>query len=152
MSESETTLFFTKLSVSARVPEKKSSGAAGYDIYSLHGGTILPSKQDLVPTGIAMVLPQGCYGRIAPRSGLSLRGIHVGAGVIDADYRGEIKVILYNFSDTPFHFHPGERIAQLILEKIYTDETCVVISKETFEKEHTNTSRGSGGFGSTGSS
>jgi dUTP pyrophosphatase len=83
-------------------------------------------------------------GRVAPRSGLAVKhSIHTGAGVIDADYRGEVKVILFNFSDIDFEIKEGDRIAQLILEKIYTPEIEVVPVLE-------ETVRGDGGFGSTG--
>jgi dUTP pyrophosphatase len=83
-------------------------------------------------------------GRVAPRSGLAVKhSIHTGAGVIDADYRGEVRVVLFNFSDIDFEIKEGDRIAQLILEKIYTPEVEVVPVLEA-------TVRGAGGFGSTG--
>jgi len=83
-------------------------------------------------------------GRVAPRSGLAVKhSIHTGAGVIDADYRGEVKVVLFNFSDIDFEIKEGDRIAQLILERIYTPDVKVVPVLET-------TVRGDGGFGSTG--
>ena len=95
-------------------------------------------------TGISVAIPEGCYGRIAPRSGLAVkRFIDVGAGVIDADYRGEIGVVLFNHSDEDFVVKPGDRIAQLILEKI---ETPTVKEAE----ELPDTKRGTDGFGSTG--
>ena len=72
----------------------------------------------LVKTGLAMALPPGCYGRVAPRSGLALKKfIDVGAGVIDSDYRGKLGVILFNFSNEDFVINMGDRIAQLIFEK-----------------------------------
>merc|ERR1711935_1011648 len=71
-----------------------------------------------IPTGIAMAIPEGNYGRIAPRSGLAAKhSIDVGAGVIDSDYRGEVKVLLFNLSDVDFNLKANERIAQLIIEK-----------------------------------
>jgi dUTP pyrophosphatase len=83
-------------------------------------------------------------GRVAPRSGLAAKhSIDTGAGVIDADYRGEVKVILFNFSDTDFAIKEGDRIAQLIIERIYTPEVAVVEKLE-------ESVRGGGGFGSTG--
>lgn len=83
-------------------------------------------------------------GRIAPRSGLAAKhSIDTGAGVIDYDYRGPVKVILFNFSDTPFSISTGDRIAQLVLERIVTPEVSVV-------QELKETARGGGGFGSTG--
>lgn len=83
-------------------------------------------------------------GRVAPRSGLAAKhSIDTGAGVIDADYRGEVKVILFNFSETDFAIKEGDRIAQLVIERIYTPEVVVVEKLET-------SVRGAGGFGSTG--
>jgi dUTP pyrophosphatase len=83
-------------------------------------------------------------GRVAPRSGLAAKhSIDTGAGVIDADYRGEVKVILFNFSDTDFAIKEGDRIAQLVIERIYTPEVVVVEKLEA-------SVRGAGGFGSTG--
>ena len=91
-----------------------------------------------------MALPPGCYGRIAPRSGLALKKfIDVGTGVIDADYRGEVGVILFNFGKEDFVVNMGDRIAQLIFERIKTP-----IVKEINELEGTD--RGAGGYGNTG--
>jgi dUTP pyrophosphatase len=128
----------------AYAPSRATEGSAGYDIQSIEGGYIPPMGRLLVRTGIAVEVPAGTYGRVAPRSGLSVRhGIHVGAGVIDRDYRGEIKVLLVNLGYEEFRFNKGDRIAQLILEKIHTP---IVIVRD----ELSNTNRGDGGFGSTG--
>lgn len=129
----------------ARVPSRKSPQAAGYDITAAEEAQVPPRGRTLVSTGLAVALPDGCYGRIAPRSGTSSKhGIETGAGVIDADYRGEVKVLLYNHSDEAFPVHSGDRIAQLILEKIDTSEVVVATTNLP------ETSRGSSGFGSTG--
>lgn len=86
----------------------------------------------------------GIDGRVAPRSGLAAKhSINTGAGVIDADYRGEVKVILFNLSDNDFVIKEGDRIAQLVIERIYTPEVVVVEKLE-------ESVRGAGGFGSTG--
>ena len=91
-----------------------------------------------------MAIPLGNYGRIAPRSGLAAKHmIDVGAGVIDADYRGEVKVLLFNLSDTDFQVNAEDRIAQIIIEK-YTPTQIVEV------EELSETNRGEGGFGSTG--
>ena len=91
-----------------------------------------------------MAIPVGNYGRVAPRSGLSVKNfIHVGAGVVDSDYRGELKVLLYNFSDVDFIVNAGDRIAQLIIEKYTPTDVEEVVELEL-------TIRGEGGFGSTG--
>ena len=97
----------------------------------------------MVSTGIAIQLPEGCYGQIAPRSGLSMKGIDVGAGVIDEDYRGEIKVLLRNSSDEEVRLDSSERIAQLLVLPVMYPE---VVTGEPLE----STERGDKGFGSSG--
>ena len=129
----------------AQIPTKGSEHSAGYDLYSCCNALIYPQERMLIKTGIVLEIPEGFYGRIAPRSGLALKnGIDVMAGVIDSDYRGEIGVILYNTDkNTPFHIKIGDRIAQLIIEKYYTFDLQ--------QAEDLNVSeRGTGGFGSTG--
>lgn len=89
-------------------------------------------------------MPPGTYGRIAPRSGLASKHfLDTGAGVIDADYRGEVKVLMFNFSEVDYDVKQGERVAQLVLERIVTPEVLVVEKLE-------ESVRGAGGFGSTG--
>jgi dUTP pyrophosphatase len=101
-------------------------------------------SRELISTGIAVQIPPGSYGRIAPRSGLAYKHfIDVGAGVVDSDYRGEVKVLLFNFNDRAFRVSYGDRIAQLIIEK-YTP--TVIQEVETLDESQ----RGEGGFGSTG--
>ena len=106
---------------------------------------VVPARgKALISTGLAMSIPAGNYGRIAPRSGLAAKHmIDVGAGVIDADYRGEVRVLLFNLSDVDFTVKAEDRIAQIIIEK-YTP--CELVEVE----ELTATVRGAGGFGSTG--
>ncbi|RCN31640.1 deoxyuridine 5'-triphosphate nucleotidohydrolase, domain protein [Ancylostoma caninum] len=97
-----------------------------------------------VSTGLQVELPYGYYGRVAPRSGLAAKNfIDVGAGVVDSDYRGELKVLLFNFGSTDFEVKKGDRIAQLICERI---AHCTFMQCESL----TDTTRGAGGFGSTG--
>jgi dUTP pyrophosphatase len=128
----------------ARLPTLGSDGAAGFDLYSVDNIEILPNSRKLVSTGISIKLPVGVYGRVAPRSGLAVKnGIHVGAGVIDSDYRGEIKVLLFNLSNEKFTIRTGDRIAQLICEHYETPPLKLV-------SELSSTERGVGGFGSTG--
>ena len=94
-----------------------------------------------------MAIPIGNYGRIAPRSGLAAKNsIDVGAGVIDSDYRGEVKVLLFNLGDVDFAIKPKDRIAQLIIEKY----TITELEKLEDHQELSSTVRGEGGFGSTG--
>jgi len=137
-------LRWAKLSESAKAPTRGSAKAAGYDLYSAEEATIEPGKRKLVATDIQIEVPSGCYGRVAPRSGLAVKhGIDVGAGVVDEDYRGNVKVLLFNFGDTEFKVAPGDRIAQLVLERIiYADLEELPSLDET--------ARGAGGFGSTG--
>lgn len=132
------------LDTCAKLPVRASTGAAGYDLHALNDGVIEARSQSGIKTGIAIAVPDGHYGRIAPRSGLAFRDkLDVMAGVIDSDYRGEVVVILFNHSDKPFSFKSGDRIAQLILEKCSTPPVKLVDDLD-------NTSRGEGGFGSTG--
>lgn len=104
---------------------------------------VISTGSYLVSTGISVAIPHDCYGRVASRSGLAMKGIEVGAGVIDSDYRGEVKVLLRNLGGFPFEVKHGDRIAQLIIENIITPDVTEV-------KDLDQTVRGSGGFGSTG--
>lgn len=132
------------LTDSAQVPARQSEGAAGYDIFSDENIALFPGERKLVSTGIALVVPNSYYGRIAPRSGMAVKKkIDVGAGVVDSDYRGEVKVLLLHNGRDVEHIKKGDRIAQLILEKIGFSEIEVV-------EELPDTVRGDGGFGSTG--
>lgn len=134
---------------SAALPTKGSPGAAGYDVYSTEKVTIPSGERQLVNTGIRMRIPSGLYGRIAPRSGLAVRnGIDIGAGVIDSDYRGEIKVLLINNGKESVAFESGTRIAQIVFERIESPTFYPYTSDEFDAKD--DTTRGSGGFGSSG--
>ncbi|EJD54099.1 dUTP diphosphatase [Auricularia subglabra TFB-10046 SS5] len=137
-------LLIKKLSDKARTPTRGSSLAAGYDLYSAERKIVPARGKALVDTQLSIAVPAGTYGRVAPRSGLASKHmIDTGAGVIDADYRGTVFVLLFNYSDSDFQIEEGDRIAQLILERIVTPEVVEVQDLE-------ETLRGSGGFGSTG--
>lgn len=139
-----TALKFAKLSEKAFTPVRGSKQAAGFDLFSAYPYVIPSHGKILAKTDIQIALPDGCYGRVAPRSGLAHKHfIDVGAGVIDQDYRGNVGVIMFNFGDTDFKVEQGDRIAQLILERIFIPDI------EEFQSLD-NTERGSGGFGSTG--
>lgn len=130
------------------LPQYATTHSAGMDLKAnTHEDiTIEPLKRVLVPTGLHIELPEGYEAQIRPRSGLAAKhgiGIVNSPGTIDADYRGEIKIILVNLSDQPFVLVPGERIAQMIVAKFERVEW--VLSDELGESE-----RGQGGFGSTG--
>ena len=129
--------------VGGQLPTKGSDKAAGLDLHATKTSTIPPGERALVPTGIKVKLPPGTYGRVAPRSGLALKGIDVAAGVIDRDFRGEIQVVLVNNSSSSFIISVGDRIAQLIIERIATVD---IIKVDTLDP----TSRGDRGFGSIG--
>lgn len=132
-------------------PTVGSKYSAGLDIATPYDFTLPPLSiingggvgRMIINTGFKIELPPQTYGRIAPRSGLAVKRIDVGAGVIDNDYRGEIGVILYNYSTEPKEFKKGDRIAQLIITPYITP--IVEIKDELDETE-----RGCGGFGSTG--
>ena len=149
---------FIKTSRFSVTPTKASSGDAAYDLYSVSSTYLYPMERKVISTGLIMEIPEGYYGRIAPRSGLAIKhGIDVLAGVIDSSYRGDVGVILINLDpvtpDTEFEkvFGPqerygistGDRIAQLIIEK------CHDVEWNECQKLGT-TNRGEGGFGSTG--
>jgi len=132
------------LNSNAVVPTRGTPNSAGLDISSSESTEIPSRKWKAISTGLSISVPADCYARIAPRSGLAYKfGIDVFAGVVDSDYTGEVKVILMNNGDEPFKVNIGDRIAQIIFEKIFTDGFVEV-------EELNSTQRGSGGFGSTG--
>jgi len=137
-------LSFKRLDPRATLPWRGSASAAGLDIYAIDDLTIPPKQRTLARTGLAVAIPEGYYGRLGPRSGLATKkGLDVLAGVIDADYRGEIGCLLYNSGDETIHLPAQSKICQLIIEKIITP-TAV------WADEISDTDRGGGGFGSTG--
>ncbi|EJD00797.1 dUTP diphosphatase, partial [Fomitiporia mediterranea MF3/22] len=137
-------LLIKRLSDRAFLPTRGSAFAAGYDLYSAEKKVVPARGKALIDTQISIAVPLGCYGRVAPRSGLASKFmIDTGAGVIDSDYRGTVFVLLFNLSETDFEVKEGDRIAQLIIEKI---ETPDVVEVDDLEE----TLRGAGGFGSTG--
>ena len=106
------------LSPKAIVPIRATSGSIGYDLYATNNLTVPKQLNALIPTRLAMTPPKDCYIRIAPRSGLALKKyIQVGAGVVDPDYTGEIKVILFNQGKNDFEVKQGDKVAQIVLEQ-----------------------------------
>jgi len=152
---------YSTLNPEAKEPFRANPSDAGYDLFSTQYETLEPFQRKLISTGINIEIPDGFYGRIAPRSGLACKkGIDVLAGVIDSGYRGEIKVLLINFNLEGYNFKPsafeamfgsmnkldikpGDRIAQLIIEKCHPIEWKKM---KTLDTSH----RGHGGFGSSG--
>lgn len=138
---------FAKSHEDAITPTRGSSGAAGYDLYAMEEYEIDHGERVMIDTGIVVEVPDGHYGRIAPRSGLAAKhGIDVLAGVVDSDFRSSLRVILINHGNTRFYVSKGDRVAQLVFEKILIPQGLEEVSIE----ELTATERGEGGFGSTG--
>ena len=135
-----------KIDVDAHIPTKAHKDDAGWDLYSNQNAIVYPGEKTVIKTGIALAIPRGYYGRIAPRSGLAVKnGINVLAGVVDAGYRNEIGVVLINHHmDNQFAIAKGDRIAQIIFERVDPFELEEIL--EFFD----NTHRGMGGFGSSG--
>ena len=132
------------LSPKGKVPIRSTTLAVGYDLYSAEELQIAPLSRSLVSTAIAILVPPGTYGRIAPCSGLSVKNsIDIGAGVIDADYHGPVKILLINHANAPFQVKEGDRVAQLVLECVQTPDTATVDALP-------ETGRGEQDFGSTG--
>lgn len=146
------TLSCVRLHTDAFLPERKSVHAAGYDLHwcasmesEMKSKVLGPWSVVTMATGLAMSIPEGHYGRIAPRSGLALKGVSVEAGVIDSDYRGHVEIVLSTHG-LPVEVNNGDRIAQLIIERISTPEVVEVKNVD----ELSRTDRGKSGFGSTG--
>ncbi|HYO99906.1 MAG TPA: dUTP diphosphatase [Pyrinomonadaceae bacterium] len=137
-------LKFLRLHPAAKLPARASARAAGLDLCSVEDVTLAAGARAAVRTGLSVAIPEGFYGRIAPRSGLAVNyGLDVLAGVIDSDYRGEILCALVNHGHETFALEAGQRIAQLIIEAIITPEPAWADALD-------ETARGAGGFGSTG--
>lgn len=138
---------FKKLVDTAVIPKYHTSGAAGVDLHSVVQIAIAPGARELIKTGLSVAIPAGWEGQVRARSGLALKhGIMVlnGPGTIDADYRGEIGVILHNTSESfVFEIKPGDRIAQLVFAPARQLNIREVTDLDATE-------RGEGGFGSTG--
>jgi dUTP pyrophosphatase len=133
-----------KLTENAYIPVRSSEYAAGLDLFSPIDTLINPGERQLIKLDISIKLDSYTYGHILPRSGLALKhGIHVGAGIIDSDYRGNVGVLLFNLSDSPFVISKGDRIAQMVVKKY---EYLIPLEVDQLDE----TLRGSGGFGSTG--
>jgi dUTP pyrophosphatase len=139
------------LSKAAIIPEKRSSGAAGFDLFSAEPVWIPPGERKLVRTNIALEIPRGFEGQIRPRSGLAFtHGVTVlnTPGTIDCDYRGDVGVLLINHGSAGFQVSPGDRIAQLVFKNVNMD--IKLFDAAEIKIPLSCTDRGSGGFGSTG--
>lgn len=143
MSQNNSTLPVQLLNEHARLPIRAHQDDAGLDLCSVEDRKIEPGQGTLIGTGIAVALPPGHVGLIADRSSMAKKGLKTAGGVIDAGYRGEIKVIFWNLSHETLEIQKGDRIAQLLILPVATPQTEAVESLDT-------TQRGEGGFGSTG--
>ena len=132
-----------KIHQDAKLPFYHHKGDAGMDIFSCDDCVLEAGETKPIPTGIQIAVPDGYVGLIWDKSGVSLKGIHRLAGVVDSGYRGEVKVVLTNLGDKPFVVEKGMKIAQLLIQKI---EEVEVVEAEELD----GTSRGEKGFGSTG--
>ena len=133
-----------RLTSTATIPTRGSEQAAGLDLYADNEHTVLPNCVSVVPTGIAMAIPDGFVGLVWPRSGLACKhGVQTLAGVIDSDYRGELKVALTTCTKTTMRIEQGDRIAQMLIVPVSMLECVEVDSLD-------DTERGAAGFGSTG--
>jgi dUTP pyrophosphatase len=127
----------------AKLPVYGHPGDAGLDLFSVADRDIAPGEVFAVPTGIQVAVPAGHVGLVWDKSGLSLKGVHRLAGVVDAGYRGEVQVVMINLGDAPFAVKKGMKIAQLLVQPV---AAVAVVEAGSLD----DTSRGQGGFGSTG--
>ncbi|MFQ5720918.1 MAG: dUTP diphosphatase [Candidatus Aminicenantales bacterium] len=127
----------------AKLPSYSHQGDAGLDVFSVVDCTLKSQEVRAIPTGIQMAIPKGFVGLVWDKSGLSLKGVHRLAGVIDSGYRGEVKVVMVNLSQQPFEIKKGMKIAQILIQPV---TGVKVVEVEELEK----TARGEKGFGSTG--
>jgi len=132
-----------RLHEDARIPMHMSEQAAGFDFYSVEDVEIIPGQTLLVRTGLSFEIPEGYCYQIWDRSGMGVKGIHHFAGLIDSDYRGEIKIVLHNSTSNSYKIIKGDRIAQGIFLPYFQGEFEEV-------QELNDTKRGQGGFHSTG--
>lgn len=143
---SDTDLLIQRVHEAAKIPQYATPGSAGMDLHCVEDFTIPTMTRMLVPTGLKMAIPEGYEGQIRPRSSLALKyGVTVlnTPGTIDSDYRGEVKIILANLSNEDVGFSAGDRIAQIVFAKVEQLEVAQTLVLPA-------TSRGEGGFGSTG--
>ena len=132
-----------KMTPEAKLPAFAHPGDAGMDLFSCVNMILGPGETKAVPTGIQMAIPAGHVGLVWDKSGISLKGVHRLAGVVDSGYRGEVRVVMVNLGQGPFEIKAGMKIAQMLIQPV---ESPTVVESDTLD----DTSRGDGGFGSTG--
>ena len=136
-------LIVKRIHPEAKLPVYGHAGDAGLDLFSVVDRDLAPGEVFAVPTGIQIAVPSGHVGLVWDKSGISLKGVHRLAGVIDAGYRGEVQVVMINLGRTPFAVRMGMKIAQLLVQPV---SAVSVVEADALD----DTSRGQGGFGSTG--
>lgn len=132
-----------KLHTDAKLPTRAHSYDAGIDLYTYQIVTINPNETKMIPTGIALEIPENYVGLVWDKSSIGAKGIKTLGGVIDAQYRGEINILLHNLNDTAYTFEAGHKVAQILIQKVEFPELIEV-------EELSDTTRSDGGFGSTG--
>ncbi|UCE39746.1 MAG: dUTP diphosphatase [Candidatus Aminicenantes bacterium] len=132
-----------KINKDAKLPQYGHKGDAGLDLFSSTNFVLAEGQVEAIPTGIKIAVPEGYVGLIWDKSGVSLKGVHRLAGVIDSGYRGEVKVVMINLSNEPYVIDRGMKIAQMLVQPITIVD---VVEMDDLD----DTSRGEGGFGSTG--
>lgn len=134
---------FRALGLTFRAPN---AGDAGYDLYAVESVEIAAGGRELIPTGLHVEIPAGYVGLVKDRSSMAVAGLHTMAGVIDAAYRGEVKILLLNTNSEPYRVEAGQKIAQMLIVAYYAQAVETVETLDAL----TSTERGAGGFGSTG--
>ena len=132
-----------KLNENAKIPVRAHAGDAGLDLYALESAVLKPSVPTRIQTGIALAIPNGHVGMICDRSSMGAKGIRILGGIVDSGYRGEVQVLLINLSLQEYKIESGDKIAQLLILPVNLCDTAEVLDLD-------ETSRSSGGFGSTG--
>jgi len=138
-------LWVKKISPGAKLPVYQHPGDAGMDLFAAEEVRLEAGELKAVPTGIKMAIPQGYVGLIWDKSGISLQGVHRLAGVVDSGYRGEVKVVMANLGKETHVFKQGQKVAQMLIQSVHAVEIV-----DVGEGGLDDTSRGEGGFGSTG--
>ena len=134
-----------RISVEAKLPVYQHPGDAGMDLFAAEEVMLGAGEVKAVPTGIKVAIPEGYVGLIWDKSGISLQGVHRLAGVVDAGYRGEVKVVMVNLGKESYVFKKGQKVAQMLIQPVQAVEVA-----DVGEGDLDETARGAGGFGSTG--
>lgn len=143
---------FTKVR-KVKSPNRGTLGSAGFDFFIPEDQKpfeLYPGRSINIPSGIKMVIPHGYVGIFFNKSGVGVKGVQVGACVVDSDYRGEVHLNVHNMTiDSIIHFDPGQKLVQMLIMPLY-EYGMTEIGTDEYKADYDNTERGSGGFGSTG--